>query len=313
MFSFSYLIDAPLIDVKNYPELNGNINGPSLIETPAWLDRSPGRYLLYFAHHEGKAIKLAFSDDLAGPWAIHQCDPLSLADSLFATDSPKLSDLHTDAQAYIEAGADGNYAHIASPDIYIDHARREIRLYYHGRMDNGLQRSRVAISKNGVNFIAQPEVLGEPYLRVFEQDGWFYGIAMPGQLYRSRNGLSQFEPGPRLTEEPIRHHALLNLGADCYFFWTRIGDAPERILVSRLDINDHWLDWRLGECSEVHRPEKAWEGNAQKVEPSQYGGIMQAVNQLRDPAIFRQGDKLYLLYSIAGEQGLGIGELQLEI
>jgi hypothetical protein len=43
---------------------------------------------------------------------------------------------------------------------------------------------------------------------------------------------------------------------------------------------------------------------------SQYGGSMQRVNQLRDPAIFEEAGKIYLLYAIAGEQGIAIGELK---
>jgi hypothetical protein len=36
---------------------------------------------------------------------------------------------------------------------------------------------------------------------------------------------------------------------------------------------------------------------------------MQPVNQLRDPAIFEEDGRIYLLYAIAGEQGIAIGEL----
>jgi len=36
---------------------------------------------------------------------------------------------------------------------------------------------------------------------------------------------------------------------------------------------------------------------------------MQRVNQLRDPAIFEENNRIFLLYAIAGEQGIGIGEL----
>ncbi len=33
---------------------------------------------------------------------------------------------------------------------------------------------------------------------------------------------------------------------------------------------------------------------------------MEKVRQLRDPAIFRDGDEAYLLYAVAGEQGIGV-------
>jgi hypothetical protein len=34
------------------------------------------------------------------------------------------------------------------------------------------------------------------------------------------------------------------------------------------------------------------------------------VRQLRDPAIFREDGKTYLLYSIAGESGIAVAELR---
>jgi hypothetical protein len=37
---------------------------------------------------------------------------------------------------------------------------------------------------------------------------------------------------------------------------------------------------------------------------------MQRANQLRDPAIFEEDGKIYLLYAIAAEQGIAIGELK---
>jgi hypothetical protein len=43
---------------------------------------------------------------------------------------------------------------------------------------------------------------------------------------------------------------------------------------------------------------------------SQYGGCLQRVNQLRDPAIFEDDGRIYLLYAVAGEQGIAIGELR---
>ena len=309
-FRFRYLLDAPIIDVDAWPRLGGNANGPTLIRAPRWLPDPPGRYLLYFAHHEGDAIRLAVSDELAGPWRLHDPDPLSLADSHFATAPPRDADLDAEARAYIDAGADGYYPHIASPDVWVDHRRRQIRLYYHGRLGNGLQRTRVALSADGLHFEAGDEILGLPYLRIFEHENSFYGLAMPAQLYRSRDGLGGFEGGPRLTAEPIRHHALLNLLGRWYLFWTRIGDTPERILVSRLDTADDWRHWRLGPLREVHRATRPWEGGELPPDASRPGAAMQAVNQLRDPAIFVEAGKIYLLYAVAGERGIAIGELE---
>jgi hypothetical protein len=309
-FRFHYLQDAPIVDVDAWPRLGGNANGPTLIRAPLWLPDPPGRYLLYFAHHEGESIRLAASDRLGGPWRLHDSDPLTLADSGFALDPPGDLDLDAEARAYIDAGADGYYPHIASPDAWIDRRQRRIRLYYHGRLLNGLQRTRVALSADGLHFEAGKEILGLPYLRIFRHDDWFYALSMPAQLYRSRDGLTGFESGPRLTAEPIRHHALLNLRGNWYLFWTRIGDCPERILVSILDTAADWRHWRLGPACEVHRAMRPWEGGNLPFEASRPGAAMQPVNQLRDPAIFVEDGKIYLLYAIAGERGIAIGRLE---
>jgi hypothetical protein len=310
MFSFHYLNNAPIISVDDHPELDGNTNGPSLIRAPEWLDNPPGKYLLYFAHHEGRSIRLAASNNLIGSWKIITPGALDLEHSMFAGDSPDESQLHQEARDYIEAGADGNYPHIASPDVWVDHHTRQIRLYYHGRLEDGRQRSRVALSRDAVNFTARKEIIGLPYLKIFHHDGWFYALTMPGQLYRSRDGLGNFETGPRLTSEPIRHHALLQHDEQWYVLWTRVGDSPEHILLSTLNTTAHWQQWKFTETCEIHRAQKTWEGADMVPRASQYGGCMQRVNQLRDPAIFEDAGKIYLLYTVAGEQGIAIGELR---
>jgi hypothetical protein len=310
LFSFRYLVDSPIVSVVSSPQLAGNANGPSLIRAPDWLYNPPGKYLLYFAHHEGRAIKLAVSDHLAGPWKIHSPDPLDLEHSQFARTTPDESQLHQEARAYIEAGADGYYPHIASPDVWVDHETEQIRLYYHGRLEDGRQRSRVALSRDALHFAARMEIIGLPYLKIFNHDGWYYAISMPGQLYRSRDGLGNFETGPRLTSESIRHHAVLQHGGECYVLWTRVGDTPERILMSVLDTTSDWQQWKFTDSCEIHRAQKTWEGADIVPRASQYGACMERVNQLRDPAIFVEDGTIYLLYSIAGEQGIAIGELR---
>ena len=309
MFAFTYLLDGPIISVDAFPQLGGNVNGPSLIRCPDWVTQPPAKYLLYFAHHEGRSIRLALSDHLRGPWRLHTPAPLDLPNSYFPVEAPLTESLDPTVLKLIEKGEDGNYPHIASPDVWVDHENREIRLYYHGRLDNGLQCSRVALSKDGVNFTAREEILGTSYLRLFKQDNWFYALTMPAQLYRSRDGLGNFETGPCLTNEPIRHHALLHHQGQWLLFWTRVGDQPERILVSTIQTGPDWMNWRLGETWEVHQAREAWEGADLLAEASRYGGIMQRVNQLRDPAIFEEDGRIFLLYAIAGEQGIAIGEL----
>lgn len=309
MFDFVSLTDNPIISTDGSPQLGGNINGPSLIRCPDWVSRPPAKYLLYFAHHEGDSIRLALSDHLRGPWRLQDPPPLSLNDSYFARTAPDLDTLDPEARGFIDRGEDGNYPHIASPDVWVDHDQKSIRLYYHGRMADGLQRTRVALSSDGLAFAAREDILATSYLRLFKQDDWFYALTMPGQLYRSRDGLGNFELGPRLTAEPIRHHALLRYQRQWLLFWTRVGDEPERILVSAINTDTDWRSWRLDSSEEVHRARQPWEGADLPADASNYGGIMWRVNQLRDPAIYQEDGRIYLLYASAGEQGIGIGEL----
>ena len=54
----------PLITPASSPTLGENINGPSVIRVPSWLPNPLGRYYLYFAHHAGTFIRLAYAGDL---------------------------------------------------------------------------------------------------------------------------------------------------------------------------------------------------------------------------------------------------------
>jgi len=188
---------------------------------------------------------------------------------------------------------------------------KEIRLYYHGRLESGGQASRVAISKDGLDFEAQPQVITRPYLRIFEWDGMYYGLAMPGVVYRSKNGLTDFEEGPSLFNPDMRHAALLIRDQTLHVFWTQAGHAPEHILLSTIDISGDWSTWEASEPVEVLRPETEWEGANLPIEPSSRGAITERVNQLRDPEIFEEDGNIYLFYSIAGEAGLAIAEVTL--
>lgn len=303
------LINRPIIYVSDDARLEGNVNGPSLIKVPAWVKNSLGRYYLYFAHHEGQSIRLAYADELGGPWTLHPAGALRLEDSGFPRTKAKADALHPIVRQWIASGGDGYYAHIASPDVIVDAAAQQIRLYYHGRIADGRQLTRVALSHDGLQFVARKPLLGQPYMRMFQHQGYWYGVAMPGILYRSPDGLRDFEEGGKIFPPAVRHCALLKQGNTLITFWTQVGHAPERILMSKVDLSAPWTAWQDSPASEVRRPSEEWEGATLPVEPSRYGGMMQPVNQLRDPAVFVEDDSLYLLYTVAGEQGIAIGRL----
>jgi hypothetical protein len=286
------LRNNPIIRPNMDYRMGDNINGPSLIQVPDWVRDRLGKYYLYFGHHNGRYIRLAYADELEGPWRIHSEGVLSLEDSHFE-------------------------GHIASPDVHVDHTIGHIRMYFHGSNTVtgggtgkvGAQFTRVSISRDGLNFNADSELLANPYLRAFQWNGNHYAIAMPGVFYRSENGMSNFEDGPTLFTENMRHSAVIVDENVLQIFFTMVGDSPERIKLSTVDLSDDWMDWTASDPIDVLSPELPWEGSEMMQEPSKRGIVDGRVNQLRDPAIYEEDGRTYLLYSTAGESGIGIAEL----
>jgi hypothetical protein len=184
-------------------------------------------------------------------------------------------------------------------------------MYYHGRGE-GRQFTRAAVSRDGIHFAGREEDLGRPYFRVIEHEGFYYAMSMPGFLYRSRDGLTDFEAGPRFFTADMRHSALLIREGRLYVFFTNRGDEPERIFVSTIELTDDWNDWTTTDPVEVLRPEMDYEGTDMPIEPSRGGYIDERVHQLRDPAIYQEGGRTYLLYSVAGESGIAVAEISFD-
>lgn len=319
--------ENPIITPDMDGRMGANVQGPSLVRVPDWVPAPLGRYYLYFADHKGDYIRLAFADRLEGPWRVHGPGALQLGESGLPTappPRPPVLPAPLDAAARLaarlappgtpgvpDAEVDANYPHIASPDVHVDQGERRFRMYFHGLAAYGVQRTRVATSPDGVHFTAQPADLGPSYFRVFEHGGWTYALVMPGVLYRSREPLAGFEPGPRLFPREQRHTAVIVRDGVLHVFWTRVGDAPERIYASQIRLEGDWLDWRAGEPCEVLRPERDWEGAGLPLEPSWRSAITHPVNQLRDPCVFSDGERCVLLYAVQGERGIAIAELTL--
>jgi hypothetical protein len=99
-------------------------------------------------------------------------------------------------------------------------------------------------------------------------------------------------------------------GGTLTVFYSRIGDKPERILMSKIELTPDWKSWQATEPVTVLAPELDYEGAALPLEDSKSGDAPGRVRQLRDPAIFREGGRTYLLYSVAGESGIAIAELK---
>jgi hypothetical protein len=316
------LVDRPIISPDLDPSIGVNIQGPSAIRVPEWIEGRLGEYYLYFADHKGSYIRLAYADQPIGPWTIHAPGSLRLEQSCFLTEPPAVTpEQLAQHQARLQQSgvklshdllSEITTPHIASPDVHIDVPSRQIVMYFHGLESVGTQVTRVATSRNGIDFTAQPQVLGRSYMRVFRHGGLTYALAMPGLLYRSNDGLHEFEPGPTLFNPQMRHSAVMQRDGELWVFWTQVGDVPERILLSRVDLSGDWWNWKDGPAYEVLRPERAWEGADAPLVPSIRSTAYGQVNQLRDPAILEDEGRLYLLYAVAGESGIAIAEILLD-
>ena len=302
----------PIVHPGMDERIGGNINGPSLIRVPDWVKHPLGRYYLYFAHHQGKFIRLAYADDVHGPYTVHTPGVLDMADTLFA-------------------------AHIASPDVHIDHARQKIYMIYHGARFTGPkpdyigQSSCYAESDDGLQFVSDHICLGPSYLRTFEWDGHTYGFAGGGgcNVWRTKDIRHLFERGPRLVIDTehytvlsdtdpnidrgvyrMRHPAFHLRGSELDIYYSNVGDAPERIKRTTVDLRGDWTAWKGTAPVEILRTETDDEGVDQPIEVSSGGASHEPVHQVRDPYVFVENERLYLVYSIAGEKGLGIAELR---
>jgi hypothetical protein len=283
-----------------------NINGPSLINVPDWVKAPLGKYYLYFAHHEGKYIRLAYSDNINGPWKIYEKGTLRIEDCICNFKSESFSPLK----------------HIASPDIIIDSIKKEFVMYFHCPVYSGgsdslesyPQVTLRATSRNGIDFKPEKEMLGDYYFRVFKWNTQFYAIARLGVFYRSKDGISNFEKGPNpflKIQNPsmLRHSAVIVRKNVLYVFYSRIGDMPERILLSKIELKDDWNTWTPSEPQTILEPMFNYEGINEPLKKSLVGISTEPVRELRDPAIFEEKGKTYLLYSVSGELGIAIAEI----
>ena len=226
--SISRLLDHPLIGPDIHPSIGENIQGPSLIKVPDWVQNKMGEYYLYFADHKGLYIRLAYADSITGPWQVYEPGSLQIEESFFAPTRPAISEARLQelvaarrargVQVSHDLAKELTEPHIASPDVHVDDENQQIIMYYHGLEGPGFQHSRVATSSDGINFTAREENIGRTYMRIFPWQGMRYAISMPGQFYRSRDGLTKFEEGPLLFVPNMRHAAILIRDNTLYVF-----------------------------------------------------------------------------------------------
>jgi hypothetical protein len=301
-------IVRPEMMLKDDGAWSGNINFPCIIHAPRWLEKPLGKYYLYFSAHHGTYIRLAYADHLDGPWTV--CRPGTLRLQQIET----VNGLSRLTEQITEAGE----RHVASPDVLVDDDHHQIRMYFHFWLPKLGHSSSVAVSSDGINFDPRPGVIGGPYLRVFRRDGAYIAIDDQGQLLRSPDGIEPFQiisqavkriAGDAQKRTSFRHGCVSLNGDTLAVFFTRIGDAPERILLTQVALADEPSKWRASSPIVVLAPEREYEGVGAALTPSSFKGETN-VRQLRDPYLFVDGDRTYLLYAVAGETGIGIATVK---
>lgn len=279
---------SPLISPATHAGIGTNMSMPTVIHYQ-------GAYWMYFAAHDGHYIRLAQASSPAGPWTLYA--PGSLKDTEVAPFSDTIS----------------------SPDAFVLPDGR-VRMYFSTDSYPGSnqQWSGVAESSDGIEFaLASTENIAKYYMRAFEWDGMQYALqkgwsTAPAELGVSSDGIARFDFIKTLGGGSIRHMGVLRDGSTLLVFYSKIGDAPERILLSTIDLSTPPTEWDLSAPIEVLRPERSYEGTAYPVEPSVKGPATD-VQQLRDPYVFQESGTTYLYYGVAGESGIAAAEIRYEL
>jgi hypothetical protein len=279
---------------------------------------------MYFANHLGEFVRFAYADAVTGPWTIHDAGVLHVKDTAFFREQPDPAETRADL-----------YTHVASPEILIDHEHRRIVMWAHGWWSNGErwpaslpaarawarergygQFTQVAESTDGVHFEVRPAITKTSYLRVFARGGVFYGVSRLGVVSRAPGPTQPFELGPSLFRgttyaNRVRHVALVPRGDRLLVFFTGIGDAPERVLMSTVRLAGEWTTWQASEPVDVLAPQAAYECTDLPNVPSEGGDIDGPARQIRDPFVFEDEGRAFLFYSTCGEQGIAAAEITL--
>uniref|UniRef100_A0A6G6ACF3 Uncharacterized protein n=1 Tax=Borely moumouvirus TaxID=2712067 RepID=A0A6G6ACF3_9VIRU len=311
-FSTNPLINST--DLPLYCDNDYNINFPTVVKTPSWLRNRLNdvigvkpTYLMYFSDHHGKQIFMAWSFDLEGPWNVYAPGTLKI----------------TQVLAAFNASLNDTKAEVASADIYLDDDAKMVRMYFHRRVpnDNYAIVTSVAYSEDGIHFnYIDTRAIGTAYMRHFVHDGYIYLTDRQAQLWRSRDGVNNLEAGPTIIGDAfvnqsavngdgytglVRHIGLIKRGNTLYIYGTRVGDAPERVLWTTMNLRGNWCQWEAeSPVEEGFRPVTDYEGANLPNIPSRKGSANEPVNQLRDPFPFYDMGKCFIFYTVAGESGI---------
>jgi len=304
-------------------------------------------YYLYFANHRGNYIRMAWAADIEGPYTLYDADPalpeaergvLGLpqpADELFLREGEiRLWQEFASPRVFVDEANQrlALYFHTFSGVLRDDGS---------GTYGSKGQKTHVALSDDGLDFNGniQPARLGDFYFDIFEYNGSSFAWSNKGYLFEAPAGATlansglwtppggfdyrddfwqefngpiraNHEADPSEVADNPRHFGTRRVGDTLHVFFTRRDDAPESVLLSKIDLGAGGpADWAATHPPEVVLvPERDWEGTIHPVEASENGSAT-GVRQLRDPFIYEEDGRIFLLYSGAGEEAIGLAEL----
>lgn len=323
-----------------------NINGPTVIRVPDWISLdhradSTANYYLYFAHHDGEYIRMAWAAEIEGPWHLYH-----IGGDVQRGERGVLDNGGKDIN--LDHGLSIKFNHLASPDAFVDDQNKRIILYFHSGPSTYVDDEKVSISQvtwvatspYGLDFYdnIHSVFLGPSYFRVFDYDHNKYALTNDGTPYKAPSittpwtAPSAYDYSKKLWDKHpknpfqldinntgltsndlrVRHTAVRVVGDELHVFYSRRGDAPERIQYSTIDLSvGDWEDWDATfPAVELMQAQEGWEGGQYKIEASETASAPENVNQLRDPYVFQdENDSLYLFYTGCGEDAIGVAHL----
>jgi len=203
----------PIIDTSTFSSIglggseSGNINGPSMVRLPDWLSTEDrvapnANYYLYFAHHAGDSIRMAWASSLTGDWNlfnygsnIDRAWGVAGSNTGAQTLGNGVLDLDINNSEYMAFDGPGGFAansHIASPDVFIDEVNQRFVMYFHapnaGVGPSG-QQTFVTTSSTGLNFntLADGGQAGEGPRDVIPSHFYSKAFTVSGQTFAYSN------------------------------------------------------------------------------------------------------------------------------
>lgn len=260
-----------------------NINGPCLIKVPNFIKNPIGKYYLYFGHHCGQHIRLAYSDNIEHGYKIFEGGVLNIS------------------QIY-------GYDHLSSPEIIVNHETSEIELYYHcpykhNKIDP--QSTFCARSNDGINFVSDKNMcFPYPYYRQFKHNNNIIGLAME-KIQNESHTVVFYNNKTKKILKMSRHVSMFILNNTIYLLYSTVGNTPEHIQICQLLIHEDNC-YTVNESS-LFFPTLEYETSGKKPTQSKYG-MSNGICELRDPYAYIEDTDIYILYTVGGEKGIAIAK-----